>query len=127
MVSSLRRGWLRGARQVREYRPVGRDRRTREQTATQVPRVVRPAPRSPRRLLRFVTDPAVPFDNNGSERTIRMPKLRVKVSGSMRTTTGAEHFAAIRSYIATATRHGINTLDALIQTATGNPWIPTPA
>lgn len=77
--------------------------------------------------LRFVIDPAVPFDNNASERTIRMPKLRVKVSGSMRTTTGAEHFAAIRSYIATAARQGIDTLDALIQAATGNPWIPTPA
>jgi transposase len=77
--------------------------------------------------LRFVTDPAVPFDNNASERTIRMPKLRIKVSGSMRTTTGAEHFAAIRSYIATAARQGIDTLDALIQAATGNPWIPTPA
>ncbi|GAA2662679.1 IS66 family transposase [Paractinoplanes durhamensis] len=77
--------------------------------------------------LRFVSDPAVPFDNNSSERTIRMPKLRTKVSGSMRTTTGAEHFAAIRSYIATATRQGIDTLDALIQATTGNPWIPTPA
>jgi hypothetical protein len=77
--------------------------------------------------LRFVTDPAVPFDNNSSERTIRMPKLRIKVSGSMRTTTGAEHFAAIRSYTATAARQGINTLDALIQADTGNPWIPTPA
>lgn len=77
--------------------------------------------------LRFVTDPAVPFDNNRAERTIRMPKLRVKVSGSMRTTTGAEHFAAIRSYTATATRQGIDTLDALIQAATGNPWIPAPA
>jgi len=74
--------------------------------------------------LRFVTDPAVPFDNNRAEQTIRMPKLRIKVSGSMRTMTGAEHFAAIRSYIATATRHGIDTLDALIQAATGNPWIP---
>lgn len=52
--------------------------------------------------LRFVTDPAVPFDNNRAEQTIRMPKLRIKVSGSMRTTTGAQHFAAIRSYTATA-------------------------
>jgi transposase len=77
--------------------------------------------------LRFVTDPAVPFDNNASERTIRMPKLRIKVSGSMRTTTGAEHFAAIRSYTATAVRQGIDTLDGLIQAVTGNPWIPTPA
>jgi len=77
--------------------------------------------------LRFVTNPAVPFDNNPAEQTIRMPKLRIKVSGSMRTTSGAEHFAAIRSYIATAARQGIDTLDALIQAVAGNPWIPTPA
>ncbi|MFI6079123.1 IS66 family transposase [Actinoplanes sp. NPDC051343] len=48
--------------------------------------------------LRFVTDPQVPFDNNAAEQTIRMPKLRIKVSGCMRTLTGAEHFAATRSY-----------------------------
>jgi transposase len=54
-----------------------------------------------------------------------MPKLRTKVSGSMRTLTGAEHFAAIRSY--TATRHSIGVLDALIQAALGNPWTPTTA
>jgi hypothetical protein len=77
--------------------------------------------------LRFVTNPAVPFDNNPAEQTIRMPKLRIKVSGSMRTLTGAEHFAAIRSYTATATRHGINTLDALITAAAGTAWIPTTA
>jgi transposase len=58
--------------------------------------------------LRFVADPRVPFDNNAAERTIRMPKLRTKVSGSMRTLTGAEHFAAIRSYTATAVRHGVD-------------------
>lgn len=33
--------------------------------------------------LRFVTNPAVPFDNNPAEQTIRMPKLRIKVSGRM--------------------------------------------
>lgn len=77
--------------------------------------------------LRFVTNPAVPFDNNPAEQTIRMPKLRIKVSGNMRTLTGAEHFAAIRSYTATAARQGISMLDALIQAVTGNPWIPTPA
>jgi transposase len=77
--------------------------------------------------LRFVTNPAVPFDNNPAEQTIRMPKLRIKVSGCMRTLTGAEHFAAIRSYTATAVRHGIGMLDALIHAATGNPWTPTTA
>jgi transposase len=76
--------------------------------------------------LRFVTDPAVPFDNNAAEQTIRMPKLRTKVSGCMRTLTGAEHFAAIRSYTATAVKHGIGMLDALIQATTGTPWIPPP-
>jgi transposase len=74
--------------------------------------------------LRFLDDPRVPFDNNAAEQTIRMPKLRIKVSGCMRTLTGAEHFAAIRSYTATATRHGLGMLDVLIQAATGNPWIP---
>ena len=56
-----------------------------------------------------------------------LPKLRSKVFGSMRTTTGAERFGAILSYIATAARQGIDTFDALIQTVTGNPWISAPA
>lgn len=73
--------------------------------------------------LRFVCDPRVPF-HNVAEQTIRMPKLRIKVSGSMRTLTGAEHFAAIRSYTATAVRYGIGMLDVLIQAAMGSPWIP---
>lgn len=47
----------------------------------------------------------------------------MKVSGSMRNLTGAQDFAAIRSYTATAARHGQGMLDVLIQ-ATGAPWIP---
>lgn len=69
----------------------------------------------------------MPFDNNPAEQTIRMPKLRIKVSGSMRTLTGAEHFAAIRSYTTAATRQGIGMLDALITAAAGNPWTPATA
>ena len=74
--------------------------------------------------LRFATDPIVPWDNNPAEREIRMPKLRQKVSGGMRTLTGAEHFAALRSYIATTGKHGITTIDALTRLTTRNPWIP---
>jgi transposase len=74
--------------------------------------------------LRYAHDPKIHFDNNAAEQTIRMPKLRVKVSGSLRSMDGAQDFAAIRSYIATAARAGQNILDALVQAATGTPWIP---
>jgi len=39
--------------------------------------------------------------------------------------TGAQHFCAIRSYIATTAKHGIKQLDALHQLAAGQPWLPT--
>jgi len=74
--------------------------------------------------LRFTADPRAPFDNNPAERDIRMCKLRIKVSGSMRSMTGAESFCAIRSYLATAAKHGIGMLDALTRAAAGTPWTP---
>lgn len=74
--------------------------------------------------LRFAHDLHVPFDNNQAEQVIRMSKLRIKVSGCMRSMHGAEIFCAIRSYLATATRHGIGWLDALTRAAEGHPWIP---
>lgn len=74
--------------------------------------------------LRFASDLRVPFDNNEAERVIRMSKLRVKVSGCMRSMKGAQTFCVIRTYLATAARHGIGWLDALTQAAAGTPWIP---
>jgi transposase len=74
--------------------------------------------------LRFARDLRVPFDNNEAERTIRMSKLRIKVSGCMRSMTGAEAFCAIRTYLATTARHGIPGLDALTRAFQANPWIP---
>ena len=71
---------------------------------------------------RYTIDPAVSFDNNAAERTIRMPKLRIKVSGCLRTLTGAEEFAAIRSYTATAVMNGQNMLEVLIHAADNDPW-----
>jgi len=74
--------------------------------------------------LRFASNPIVPFDNNAAEREIRMAKLRQKISGGMRTLTGAQHFAALRSYIATTHKHGLGALDALTMLTTGNTWLP---
>jgi len=73
--------------------------------------------------LRFAFDLRVPFDNNPAEQVIRMSKLRIKVSGCMRSMRGAETFCAIRSYLATA-RHGIGWLDVLTRAAAGTPRLP---
>lgn len=77
--------------------------------------------------LRFARDLRVPFDNNRAEQDIRMSKLRIKVSGCMRSMAGAEIFCATRSYLATAARHGVGALDALTRAAQGDPWIPEPS
>jgi transposase len=77
--------------------------------------------------LRYTTDLRVPFDNNAAEREIRMSKLRVKVSGCMRSMAGAEAFCAIRSYLATAAKHGTGMLDALTRAASATPWAPETA
>ncbi len=74
--------------------------------------------------LRFTHDWRIPPDNNGSERDIRMIKLRQKVSGCQRTLTGAKQFCAIRSYLSTAAKHGIHFFDALVALTNGQPWMP---
>jgi transposase len=74
--------------------------------------------------LRFTTGRRIPADNNGSERDIRMIKLRQKVSGCLRTLTGAKQFCAIRSYLSTAAKHGRNFFDTFVMLAEGQPWLP---
>jgi transposase len=74
--------------------------------------------------LRFTTDWRIPPDNNGSERDIRMIKLRQKISGCLRTLSGAQQFCAIRSYLSTAAKHGRNFLNTLVMLAEGRPWLP---
>jgi transposase len=77
--------------------------------------------------LRYTNDGRVPFDNNAAEREIRMSKLRIKISGCMRSMAGAQNFCAIRSYLATAVKNGIGMLDALTRAASGAAWVPRAA
>lgn len=70
--------------------------------------------------LAFMYDFNVPFDNNLSERDIRMMKLRLKISGTFRSKLGADMFCRIRGFIATAKKQGINVLEAIEGIWTGN-------
>ncbi|MCZ2823757.1 MULTISPECIES: IS66 family transposase [unclassified Modestobacter] len=74
--------------------------------------------------LRFATDLRVPFDDNAAERDIREAEIKRKASGGMRTLAGAQDFAAMRSYLATAAKHGRRSVDGLAELSSGNVWIP---
>ena len=64
-------------------------------------------------VLRFLTDPSVPFTNNLAEQDGRMMKLRQKISGGFRSEDGAKDFAVIRSVLSTARKQGWNMLQTL--------------
>jgi transposase len=69
----------------------------------------------------FVHNFAVPFDNNLSERDIRMVKTKTKVSGCFRSLDGAENYLKIMSYVGTAKKHGRSAFEAIRHAVLGQP------
>jgi transposase len=65
-------------------------------------------------VLRFLTDPTVPFTNNLAEQEGRMMKVQQKISGGFRSEDGAEDFATIRSVLSTARKQGWSLLETLM-------------
>jgi hypothetical protein len=73
-----------------------------------------------------VTPVQAPNANNLAERDLRMVKLQQKISGCWPTLDGAQAFLTVRSYVATARKHGVNPLAALRRLFQGDPWMPAP-
>lgn len=78
-------------------------------------------------VTRYWSDARVSPDNNQAERDLRMVKLQQKISGCFRTVAGAKAFCAVRSYIHTGQKHGLEHLDLLVRLFSGEPWMPPAA
>lgn len=99
--------------------------------AAQARRLIRRFTRYEDMILRFAVDLTVPFTNNCAERAVRPVKVQQRTSGGCwRTLQGLIDFAIVHSYLDTATKWGIDKLQALRQLFTTGAWLPpalTPA
>lgn len=75
-------------------------------------------------VLMFMKDFQVPFDNNQSERDLRMLKVKQKIFGCFRTEKGAEDFCRLRSYISTMKKQGRNAMETIRSVFAGKTIMP---
>ena len=75
-------------------------------------------------VLLFMEDFAVPFDNNQSERDLRMLKVKQKISGCFRTERGAAEFCRLRSYVSTMKKQGHGVMETIRSLFAGEALMP---
>ena len=68
-------------------------------------------------IFTFLYYKEVPPDNNGSERSIRNLKVKMKISNQFKSFEFAQHYAVIRSVIDTTIKNSMNVFDALMNLA----------
>jgi transposase len=72
----------------------------------------------------FTGEPAVEWTNNVSERGAKAAKRHQAVSGYWHTQATLARWCRIRSYLDSATAHGLTALDAVSTALAGKPWLP---
>jgi hypothetical protein len=75
-------------------------------------------------VLRFTSDLRIPPTSNQAERDVRPAKTQQKISGRLRSQTTTEHRYAVRGYLSTAAKHGVDILTATRDALLGRPWMP---
>jgi transposase len=75
-------------------------------------------------LLTFLEFPDVPPTNNASERAIRWSVVFRRVTNGMRSSWGAELFAAIRSVVNSGVLHGWGAFEAIRRALEPGPFLP---
>jgi len=75
-------------------------------------------------ILLFMQDFSVPFDNNQSERDLRMLKVKQKISGCFRTEKGAAEFCRLRSYVSTMKKQGRGVMETIKSVFAGQTIMP---
>jgi transposase/regulator of replication initiation timing len=65
-------------------------------------------------IFNFLENPAIPSNNNGSERGIRKLKIKQKISGTFRSDNGADAFMTIHSISDTAWKNNQSPFDAIL-------------
>jgi hypothetical protein len=81
-------------------------------------------------VLRFAHDLRVPPTSNQAERDVRPAKTQQKISGRLRSEQTTQDRYAIRGYVSTATKHGVDVMTAIRDALLGRAWMPpdpTPA
>lgn len=73
-------------------------------------------------VLAFAFEPYVPFTNNTAERDIRHVKVKQKVAMSFRTFHGAEVYARVQSFVATARKQKQNAFQQLCRILNGEQY-----
>jgi transposase len=66
-----------------------------------------------KKMLTFLYDPLVPFDNNGSERAVRNIKVKLKISGCFK--SYQQNFAVLRSLVDTTIKNKGDVFNVLKQ------------